>query len=148
MKLKVPLTRCTTERWRWRIRSYSNSIGINVDFELTLWHSHCCGSFVRNNVKYRMLPMGHIGARVETWRQIIDMTGHGNSSLTWQSIVDYLEEELGPTVREQVVFASKNWYHDQRLISIRIDQWMRRYPDHKVGSSHYSRFRLKRACSS
>ncbi len=90
--------------------------------DLVLIHSDCCGDFIYKDVKYRMYPMGNIGATVSTWRQII------NSDLVIdaQSILDYFEEEFGPNVRNPVKHASDEWYFDQKLVSVRIAQWIQR----------------------
>jgi len=69
--------------------------------------------------------MGNIGATVSTWRQILN-EGHVVGKDT-ESILDYYEEEYGAHIRKPVKYASAEWFFDQKLISIRIAEWMQRF---------------------
>lgn len=92
--------------------------------KLVLVHSRCCGNFNLYGKTYRMLPMSHIGASAATWRQIIN--GNGQTPRDAPSILDYMERTFGPIVRRRVQYDSAEWYFDQKLISIKIDEWKRR----------------------
>lgn len=91
--------------------------------DLVLIHADCCGDFTYKDVKYRMYPMGNIGATVSTWWQIIDINLARDVA---ESILNYFEEEFGPNVRKPVKQASAEWYLDQKLVSVRIAQWIQR----------------------
>jgi len=80
-----------------------------------------------------MFPISNIGTSARTWRDIMTLKpgmeplAANESSTEW--MLNYMEDEFGPKVRKQVEFASDSWYFDQKLVSIRIDQWMRRNPE-------------------
>ena len=95
--------------------------------DLVLVHAqHCCGNFAHKGKEYQMFPMGNIGATVSTWREIIN-DGRLELAKDAKSILSYYEDEYGAVVRQPVKFASKEWYYDQHLVSIRIAQWIQRY---------------------
>ncbi len=94
------------------------------DQPLILVHSKCCGPFDFAGRSYKMLPMSHIGASAATWRQIINR----NSSIIAKdstSILKFFEQYFGGRVHRRVEFASDDWYLDQKVISIRIDEWIK-----------------------
>jgi len=101
-----------------------------VNKSLVLVHSDCCDHFNFQNKSYRMLPMGNIGANASTWRQIMNYN-HSKANDS-ESILNYYEEKFGPIVNEEVTFASANWYFDQKMISIRIQEWIDRHSDRHV----------------
>ncbi|XP_032791043.2 uncharacterized protein LOC116928077 [Daphnia magna] len=92
---------------------------------LTLVHSQCCGPFKFDGRNYTMLPMSHVGASAATWKEIVNF----NSSVVANdsaSILEYLKQVFGERVHRPIIFASEDWYFDQKLISIRVDQWIKR----------------------
>lgn len=109
--------------------------------EIVLVHSDCCGSFTKNNVTYPMYPMSNIGASVSTWRQIMN-ANHivANDS---ESILSYLEEHFGANVRNpELVVGQEKWYMDQRLVSVRLAEWMSLHGNssvHRVSDYGFSR---------
>ena len=110
-----------------------------VDKSLVLLHSDCCDHFNFQNKSFRMLPMCNIGANASTWRQIMNY----NHSIATDSgtILKYFEEKFGPAVNEEVTFASDNWYLDQKMISIRIQEWINRHSDDRVSKKSDSGYR-------
>lgn len=94
-----------------------------VNCSLVLVHSQCCGHFKHLNQSYRMLPMGNIGASAATWREI---NGAPADIKDQDAILNYLEKVFGSKVRDDVGFASDEWYYDQKLVSIRISEWIHR----------------------
>ena len=101
-----------------------------VDKSLVLLHSDCCDHFNFQNKSFRMLPMCNIGANASTWRQIMNYN-HPKADDSG-TILKYFEEKFGPAVNEEVTFASDNWYLDQKMISIRIQEWIDRHSDQSV----------------
>jgi hypothetical protein len=91
--------------------------------EIVLVHSECCGYFTKNNATYPMYPMSNIGATVSTWRQIMNVNHTvANDS---ESILSYLEEHFGANARNpELVVGQEKWYMDQRLVSVRLAEWM------------------------
>ena len=90
--------------------------------KLILVHSHCCGSFPFRNRSYRMIPMSNIGATAATWREI--MNDNRPIAHDAESILNYYQQDFGPKVRQKVVYASDDWYLDQKMVSIRVQQWI------------------------
>lgn len=99
--------------------------------KLVLVHGMCCGLFDFKGKKYRMYPMGNIGATVSTWREILNEKQQ-KFSQDADSIVKYMEQEMGSVVNQDVVVAEDTWYVDSRLVSIRIAQWMERHGNESV----------------
>jgi hypothetical protein len=100
-----------------------------ADRPLMLIHSQCCGLFKFNGRSYRMFPMSHIGASAAVWQEIVN----GNISTNIkandsETILDYFQNVFGERVRQPVVFASNDWYYDQKLVSIRVHEWIDRQP--------------------
>lgn len=112
---------------------------------LILVHSQCCGTFSHGGRSYAMLPMSHIGASAATWRQMINAntTGMMLAANDSASILHYFRQVFGERVYQRVVFASDDWYLDQKLISIRFDEWISlRNPDdylYKVSDAGFQR---------
>lgn len=71
-----------------------------------------------------MYAMSNIGATVSTWRQILN-EGH-TVAKDAETILDYFEKEYAPYVRNPVNFGSAEWYLDQQMVSIRLNQWIDR----------------------
>jgi len=49
--------------------------------------------------------------------------GHSIAKDT-EGILNYYEDEYGPLVRRPVEYGSPDWYYDQKLVSVRIGQWI------------------------
>ncbi len=97
---------------------------------IVLIHADCCGFFNFNNVSYPLYPMSNIGAKVSTWREIMNENHtFANNS---ESILDYLEDVFGKPARNQVVVGEDSWYMDQRMISIRITEWIAKFGNSSV----------------
>jgi hypothetical protein len=90
--------------------------------DIVLIHWRCCGEFKMNNKSYSMYPMSNIGASVFTWRQI--MNDNHTIAYDYQSILDYLVGVFGEKARTPVVVGEETWYMDQKLVSIRLAEWM------------------------
>ena len=90
--------------------------------KLVLVHSHCCGNFVFKNQSYRMIPMSNIGATAATWRQILN--DHRTTANDAESILNYYQQDFGDQVRREVIYASADWFLDQKMISVRVQQWI------------------------
>lgn len=78
-----------------------------------------------------MYPMSNIGATVSTWRQIMN---HGrrfaNES---ESILNYLEDSFGEKARRtSIIVGQEEWYMDQRIVSIRLSEWIMKYGNSSV----------------
>lgn len=118
----------TTDADLWPLRREHFYQPAGIDRPLTLVHSDCCGQFTFNGRSYRMLPMSHIGASVAVWRQMVNVYPSSSSPLANDSatILMYLAKVFGRRVYKDVQFASDDWYFDQKLISIRADEWIRR----------------------
>ena len=115
----------TTDSDLWPLRKEHYYLPPEIDRQLFLVHSKCCGPFTHDGRSYRMLPMSHIGASVATWKEIINTNStqfYGNDSA---SILNYFEQFFGERVHRRVIFASDEWSLDQKLVSIRVDQWIR-----------------------
>lgn len=77
-----------------------------------------------------MVPMSNIGASVATWQQVIN--DNHTTAFDAESILSYFQDEYGPSVRENIVFASENWFLDQKLVSVRVQQWVDVHSDQLV----------------
>lgn len=113
--------------WPLHREHFIHQPGKNV----VLVHSLCCGFFDWKGKTYRMYPMGNIGATANTWRQILN---EQQKTMTSDSpgIIKYMQEEFGALVNQKVVVAEQTWYLDQKLVSIRIAQWMQRHGNETV----------------
>lgn len=108
----------------------------NVTRTLMLIHSQCCGSFNLKGKSYRMLPMSHIGASAAVWKEIINVNSSSiKAANDSETILDYFQNVFGDKVRQSVVYASKDWFLDQKLISIRVHDWIDR---HETSSSQHN----------
>lgn len=95
----------------------------NVNRPLMLFHSDCCRPFVFKGRSYKMQPMSHVGASATTWKEMIN----SNSSIVAKdspSILNRLEEIFGHQVRHRVIFASADWFLDQKFVTMSIEQWL------------------------
>ena len=125
----------TTDADLWPLRKEHYYIPQGMDRSLILVHSKCCAPFNYVGRSYPMFPMSNIGASAATWRQIIN-TNSSVLAKDSQSILKYFEFFFGKRVYRQVEYASKDWYLDQHVVSIRIDEWIRRH------SSNESTYRV------
>jgi len=75
--------------------------------------------------------MGNIGATVSTWRQIINEGQQDILAKDAESILNYFEREFGTHIRKPIKHASAEWCFDQKLVSVRIAQWIKRCTDLK-----------------
>ncbi len=98
--------------------------------DIVLLHSECCIPFTMNNKSYPMYPMSNIGATVSIWRQI--MNDNHNIAFDSESILNYLEEIFGKQVRRPIIVGQEAWYMDQRMISIRLVEWMAKHGNKSV----------------
>ena len=67
----------------------------------------------------------NIGATVSTWKEIMN-DGQHSIAKDAESILNYYEAEYGAIVRRPVEYASPEWYYDQKMVSIRIAQWIQK----------------------
>lgn len=110
--------------WPLRRKHYYQPQGMNRS--LMLLHNECCGSFSLAGRSYTMLPM-QVGASAATWKEIINGDSSAPIELTDSaSILNYFQQMFGQRVRQSVAFASDDWYMDQKMLSIRVDQWLSR----------------------
>lgn len=107
-----------SDLWPLRKEHYTPLPKYNVH----LVHAGCCGKFTVNNKTYEMFPMSNIGANVGTWKEIMN-EGHP-LAYDAETILDYFGEIFGEQARSPVVVGQETWYMDQRLISIRLTEWM------------------------
>ena len=118
---------------------------------LMLLHSECCGSFTLGGRDYTMLPISNVGASAATWKEIINVDDMMTTHSAAENILDYFKKMFGERVRNSVVFASDDWFMDQKMMSVRIDQWIHRQNSsssdvptvYKVSDSGY--FRIDRS---
>ena len=132
----------TTDADLWPLRKEHYYVPQGIDRSLILVHSKCCAPFDFAGRSYPMFPMCNIGASAATWRQIINT----NSSVVAKdpkSILKYFESFFGERVHRRVEFASDDWYLDQNVVSIRIDEWIRRHgtkdPTYRVSDVGFGR---------
>jgi hypothetical protein len=92
------------------------------NMNIVLLHGECCGEFKMNNKSYRMYPMSNIGANVSTWREI--MNDHHSVAYDSTTILDYFAQVFGELAKSPVVVGGDTWYMDQKLVSIRLAEWM------------------------
>lgn len=90
---------------------------------LLLLHSDCCGDFNHSNRSYRMIPMGYIGANAAIWRKIFGSTSIIKDS---EDILKYFSNFFGEKVYRGADFGTGEWYYDQKLISILVEEWMKK----------------------
>ena len=118
--------------WPLRREHFYQPVGV-INRPLTLIHSDCCDPCQFKGRTYRMIPMSHIGASASTWRQLINVYPSllANDSST---ILKYCKRVFGRRVYNPVEYASSDWYIDQKLISIRVDQWIRKKANSSTGN--------------
>lgn len=120
-----------SDLWPLRKEHYYLPEG-NIESRLMLLHSDCCRPFKFGGRSYKMQPMSHVGASVATWREIFNHhdSNIGNSSVAIakdsESILNYFQKIFGEKVRDRVLFASGHWFLDQKLLTLRIDEWFNR----------------------
>jgi hypothetical protein len=121
----------TTDSDLWPLRADHFNQPKGFSCPVMLVHSKCCGKFNFGGRSYTMIPMSHIRASAATWKEIINvnLSVVANDSDT---ILDYFRNTFGESVHLPVEFASDDWYLDQRLVSIRIDEWVSRQPSKDV----------------
>ena len=92
-----------------------------------------------------MIAMSNIGATTSTWRQI--MNENQTTANDAESILNYFGQVFGENVRRKVEFGSDNWYLDQKMISIRVQEWIDKQNSSKLVSekSDTNFYRLDRA---
>lgn len=112
----------TTDSDLWPLRKEHYYLPPGIDRPLILVHSQCCEPFTFNGKSYPMLPMSHIRASAATWKEIVNInSSFANDSA---SILNYFQQFFGERVHNRVIFASEDWYLDQKLVSIRVAQWI------------------------
>ena len=94
-------------------------------------NSECCGSFDHGSHTYRLLPIGNIVTDINTWKEITNILGF--CPRTVPEIIDYFFREFGllaleKTRKDEYV----GWYMDQRMISMRLSDWMDKYGGNNV----------------
>jgi hypothetical protein len=110
----------TSDADLWPLRKEHFIPRHNIDVVLIHWG--CCGEFKMNNKSYSMYPMSNIGATVSTWKQI--MNDNHSIAYDYQSILDYLVDVFGEKARSPVFVGEETWFMDQKIISIRLAEWM------------------------
>lgn len=101
-----------------------------IHHSLILLHSKCCGVFGYRGSTFRMLPMSHIGTSATYWRQIIQFTvsiTEDDSELILVYLSNFFSDQL---VRQRVIFGSQAWSMDQKLVTVKLNEWRR-----KLGAS-------------
>nr|CAH0102665.1 unnamed protein product [Daphnia galeata] len=118
----------TSDADLWPIRKEHFIPHSNMD--IVLVHGECCGEFKMNNKFYSMYPMSNIGATVSIWRQLMNE----NHSIAYdsESILNYLQDVFGEISWSSDIVGRETWYMDQRLISIRIAEWMELHGQNSV----------------
>ena len=90
----------------------------------------CCGHFDHRGRQYRMLPMANIGMNVTTWRQVLKTLSVDNNFTTCNEVatardmVDNFRKEFGGIVDKPYNKGSKAWFLDQKMLSVRIDDFL------------------------
>lgn len=117
----------TTDSDMWPLRKQHFYLPEGVNRSIILLHSDFFGPFNFGGRSFKMLHMMNVGARAATWREIIN----GNSSAAIElndseNILNYFQQIFGEQVRKPVEFASNDWCMDQKMMSIRIDEWINR----------------------
>jgi hypothetical protein len=115
----------TTDSDLWPLRKEHYYLPKGINTRLMLLHSDCCRPFRFGGRSYKMQPMSNIGASAATWKEIF------NSQSTIvakdsESILDYFQETFGEKVRYRVLFASGQWFLDQKMVTLRIEEWFNR----------------------
>jgi hypothetical protein len=118
----------TSDADLWPIRKEHFISHPNMD--IVLVHSECCGEFKMNNKSYPMYPMSNIGATVSIWRQI--MNENHPIAYDSESILNYLRDFFGEISWSSVIVGQETWYMDQRLVSIRLFEWMELHGQNSV----------------
>ena len=86
-------------------------------------NSDCCGTFDHGSHIYKLLPLGNIVTNVDTWKEIINV--HEFFPRTVPEIIDYFFRDFGPLALERTRKDEYiGWYMDQRMISMRLSDWM------------------------
>jgi hypothetical protein len=118
----------TSDADLWPIRKEHFIPHPNMDIVLVHWE--CCGEFKINNKSYSMYPMSNIGATVSIWRQV--MNENHPTAYDSESILNYLLGVFGDISWSSVIAGRETWYVDQRLVSIRLAEWMELHGQNSV----------------
>ena len=81
-----------------------------------------------------MLPTCTIGAKVDTWRELISQHRGSDRSVpkTTAQVREYSEALLGYSLRNVIKGENEGWFADQHIISILIKQWQHAHVDSLV----------------
>ena len=97
-------------------------------------NAFCCGHFTHKDRHYRMRPMVSIGSYTMFWKAMME-TEHNMSlpaSPDSEDMLSYFHKEFGDMVYKEVTKGENDgWYLDQRMISVRLQQFAE---NHGTGS--------------
>ena len=103
-------------------------------------NAFCCGHFSYKNNSIRMLPMANIGMSALTWRKVLPLSVSYKRSKRYlfgaDDILLYLAQYFGNMVNRHIIKGSKGWYYDQKMISIKVDEWVRVHGEGSVQLRH------------
>ena len=106
---------------------FTNQLNVNQSREHVLvLNDMCCGTFRHNHTTYRMYPLSSIIAPLQIWREIINLPPDVQRNFSISALADELEREFGNAAFGESARGNDVWYLDQKLISIRIQQWQNR----------------------
>lgn len=89
-------------------------------------NANCCGVFIHQNKKFKLLPLSAVGMSSVTWRDVLNISRHNVHNAS--DIIDYVSKEFGDVARRPVTKERNlGWYLDQHLISLRLHQWVQRH---------------------
>lgn len=100
------------------------------NYDIVLINNQVSEQFELNKKTYVIQPMSNIGANVSTWKQIVN-DGHSIASNS-ETIMNDLENVFGESARSKVIMNQTTWFMDQKLVSIRLAEWMDKHRNNTV----------------
>ena len=110
----------TSDADLWPIdRHYYSNISSKT---IVVLNAYCCGHFNYLNRSVRMFPMSSVITSVGIWQALFPCHP-GGGAVSSETILAYLANFYGPAVRQAAVKGGKGWEYDQKVVSIRVEDF-------------------------
>jgi hypothetical protein len=123
---------------------------IDSNFDIHIWNALCCGTFLHDNKLIQMFPMSHVGMKKSIWKKLMKISNKDRTELGTNLIVESIESAFNSSKGrfkikkdEEVVVGDENWFLDQKLLSVNINQLIK-YSDFKLKLIKYEGIRADR----
>ena len=117
---------------------------------IKIWNAYCCNDteIEFNNEIYRMFPISHVGMTKTHWRGVMGLNFQ-NYKLDTDSVFKKINEifENNKTLiqkNENIFLGDTTWYLDQKILSIKIHEYVFRLKRASLDLKPYEGMRLNR----